>query len=368
MSAGRDIAPGTRLLVRRGRLMCLLLLIAVIVGAFGAMLIETHGLKQGERLDAGAVLRIVGSRVPLVGRAIDVSDIHRNDVRRVLNLRLPRVLLAVVVGAGLAVAGAVMQSFFQNPMAEPYLLGSASGAALGAAVAFTMGLVTAGARSVLGLGAQSWFAFCGAVGVTFLVYALARRGGRTNTAVLLLTGIAVGTFAGGLAYLIMFLSAEQHIAQILAWVMGTLNNRGWNEFMVAAGATVVGVAVVRVFARDLNVMLLGAETAQHLGVHVERTRLVLLVIASLLTAVAVAAVGILGFVGLVVPHVMRLVVGPDHRTLIPASVLGGALLVLGADAAVKAVFAERVPLGVLTMLVGCPFFVLLLTRREKTFI
>jgi iron complex transport system permease protein len=138
--------------------------------------------------------------------------------------------------------------------------------------------------------------------------------------------------------------------------------------MVAGGATVVGVALVRVFARDLNVMLMGAETAQHLGVHVERTRLVLLVIASLLTAVAVAAVGILGFVGLVVPHIMRLVVGPDHRTLIPASVLGGALLVLGTDAVVKAVFAEQVPLGVLTTLVGCPFFVLLLTRREKTFI
>ncbi|MBN1917367.1 MAG: iron ABC transporter permease [Verrucomicrobia bacterium] len=353
---------------RRGRLVCVVLLIAVIAAAFGVMLIETHGLTQAERLPAGTVLRIVASRVPLVGRVIDVGDVHKNDMRRVLDLRLPRVLLAVVVGAGLAVAGAVMQSFFQNPMASPYLLGAASGASLGAAIAFTTGLVTAGARSVLGLSVQSWFAFCGAVGVTFLVYALARRGGRTNTAVLLLTGIAVGTFAGGLAYLIMFLSEQQHIAQVLAWVMGTLDNRGWHEFAVAGCATVAGVGLVRVFARDLNVMLLGAETAQHLGVHVERTRLVLLVIASLLTAVAVAAVGILGFVGLVVPHIMRLVVGPDHRTLIPASVLGGALLVLGADAAVKGFFAEQVPLGVLTTLVGCPFFVALLMRREKTFI
>jgi iron complex transport system permease protein len=367
MGSGRERAAGARDLAR-GRVICAVLLAAAIAAAFGAMLIETHGLPAGERLSAGTVFRIVVSRVPLVGRAVELGDVHENDIRRVLDLRLPRVLLAIVVGAGLAVAGAVMQSFFQNPMASPYLLGAASGASLGAAIAFTAGLVTAGARGVLGLSLQSWFAFCGAVGVTFVVYALARRGGRTNTAVLLLTGIAVGTFAGGLAYLIMFLSGRQEIGQVLAWVMGSLGNRGWHEFLVAGCATVVGVAVVRVFARDLNVMLMGSETAQHLGVAVERTRLVLLVIASLLTAVAVAAVGILGFVGLVVPHIMRLVVGPDHRTLIPASVLGGALLVLGADAAVKGLFAEQVPLGVLTTLVGCPFFVVLLTRREKTFI
>jgi len=232
----------------------------------------------------------------------------------------------------------------------------------------TTGLAASAAHTLLGLSAQSVLAFIGALGVTFLVYALSRRGGKTNTTLLLLTGIAVGTFAGALAYLLMFLASTATVGQVLAWVMGRLQNRGWNELVIAGPAAVAGIAFVRFYARDLNVMLMGAESAQHLGVHVERTRLVLLVVSSLLTAVAVAAVGIVGFVGLVVPHVMRLVVGPDHRSLIPASILGGALLVLGADVAVKTLTHEQVPLGVLTTLVGCPFFILLLTRREKTFI
>ena len=355
--------PRTRAVRRRHRLIFAALLVAVCAVALGAILLEPSDVPASQRLSAVTVLRIIA-----VGWAVEQSDIHDYDVHRVLYLRLPRVLLAITVGAGLAVAGAIMQSFFQNPMASPYLLGAASGASLGAAIAFTTGLVTAGARSVLGMSMQSCLAFCGAVGVTFLVYGLARRGGRTNTAVLLLTGVAVGTFAGGLTYLVMFMFSPEDIDQLVQWLMGTLDNRGWHECLVAGFTTIAGVAVVRVFARDLNVMLMGTETAQHLGVHVERTRLVLLVIASLLTAVAVAAVGILGFVGLVVPHIMRLVVGPDHRVLIPASVLGGALLVLGADVVVKGVFAEQVPLGILTTLVGCPFFILLLTRREKTFI
>jgi iron complex transport system permease protein len=352
----------------RSLLVCVVLLVVLIVAAFGAIMIEAPTTPKELRLSPGQVLRVIASRLPLVGGAVDASDVDDSLAWPVLHLRLPRVLLAIAVGAALAVAGAVMQSFFQNPMASPYILGVASGASLGVAVAFTTGLGAAAGVSAVGLSAPSVLAFIGAVGVTFLVYALSRRGGRTNTTLLLLTGIAVGTFVGALAYLLMFLSSTQTIGQVLAWVMGGIKDRSWNELAVAGPVTVVGVVFVRFFARDLNVMLMGAETAQHLGVHVERTRLVLLVVSSLLTAVAVAAVGILGFVGLVVPHVMRLLVGPDHRALLPASVLGGALLVVGADAAVKAVFHEQVPLGVLTTLVGCPFFILLLARREKTFI
>jgi iron complex transport system permease protein len=339
----------------RYRLVCLGLLVAVIAAAFASVLIEQPDIPKEARLSAGTVLRIIASRLPLVGRAVDVSDIDPVHVERVLALRVPRVLLAV--------AGAVMQSFFQNPMASPYILGIASGASLGATVAFATGL-----GAIAGQSGQSVLAFAGAVGVMFLVYALAHRGGRVNTTLLLLTGIAVGTFAGAVSYLIMFLYTEQTIGQVLLWVMGTLTNRGWRELAVVAPVAVAGAAFVRLYARDLNVMLMGPETAQHLGVHVERTRLVLLVVSSLLTAVAVAAVGIIGFVGLVVPHLMRLVVGPDHRALIPASLLGGALLLLGADAVARALPHESVPLGVLTTLVGCPFFIFLLTRREKTFI
>jgi len=347
----------------RNRLICLVLLLALIAAAFGAVLMEPPDVPKEARLSAAKVFRIIASRVPRVGRAVDVSDVHKQDLDRVLSLRVPRVLLAIVVGAALAVAGAVMQSFFQNPMASPYILGVASGASLGATVALSAGL-----GGIAGQSGPSACAFAGAVGVTFLVYVLSRRGGRVNTTLLLLTGIAVGTFVGALAFMLMFLFTEQTIGQVLRWVMGTLSNRGWGELAVAAPIAILGVAFVRFYARDLNVMLMGAESAQHLGVHVERTRLVLLVVSSLLTAVAVAAVGIIGFVGLVVPHLMRLIVGPDHRSLIPASVLGGALLLLGADAVARSLPHESVPLGVLTTLVGCPFFIILLTRREKTFI
>jgi iron complex transport system permease protein len=349
--------------MHRHRLVCAGLLVVLVAAALGSIVAEDTALPKDERLSAGGALRIIASRVPLLGRAVDVSEFAEHDFVLVLQLRVPRVLLAIVVGAALAAAGAVMQSFFQNPMASPYILGVASGASLGATVAFAAGL-----GGIAGMSGVSVCAFAGAVGVTFLVYALSRRGGRVNTTLLLLTGIAVGTLAGAISYLLMFLCTQQTIGQVLHWVMGTLSNRGWRELAVAGPVAIAGAVFVRLYARDLNVMLMGAETAQHLGVHVERTRLVLLVVSSLLTAVAVAAVGIIGFVGLVVPHLMRLVVGPDHRALIPASLLGGALLVLGADAAVKSLFHESVPLGVLTTLVGCPFFILLLTRREKTFI
>lgn len=352
----------------RSVLVCLALLVVLLAAAFGALLIEAPTTPKELRLSPGQVARVIGSSLPLVGRFVDASDVDGSLAWPVLHLRVPRVLLAIAVGAALAVAGAVMQSFFQNPMASPYILGVASGASLGVAVAFTTGLATATGITAIGLSAPSVLAFIGAVGVTFLVYALSRRGGRTNTTLLLLTGIAVGTFVGALAYLLMFLSSTQTVGQVLAWVMGSIKDRSWNELAVTGPVTVAGIVFVHCYARDLNVMLMGAETAQHLGVHVERTRLVLLVVSSLLTAVAVAAVGIIGFVGLVVPHVMRLLVGPDHRALLPASILGGALLVVGADAAVKGIFHEQVPLGVLTTLVGCPFFILLLARREKTFI
>ena len=309
----------------------------------------------------------------------EVPGWQRTIVR---DIRLPRTLLALIVGAALSVVGAVMQGFFQNPMAGPYLVGVSSGASLGATVAILFGLdicfvhwaarLPAWAAPLLG-----WFfklagthatpisAFVGALVVTFVVYTLARVGGKTPTATLLLTGIAVGTLASSIASFLMML--KQHsMAEVVVWLMGGLAGRGWPELKLVLPYFVVCVAVLAVFARDLNVMLTGDETAYHLGINVERVKLLLLAFSSLLAAAAVAVSGVIGFVGLVVPHITRLIVGPDHTRLLPATVLTGAVLLTAADVAARKILpGSEVPIGIVTTFVGCPFFIFLLWRTKR---
>ncbi len=279
----------------------------------------------------------------------------------VRNIRLPRLLLAIIVGAGLSLVGAVMQGFFQNPMAGPYLVGVSSGAQLGATVAILFGWDW----WFMGLSATPLFAFAGALGVTFFVYAVASVGGRAHTATLLLTGIAVGTFASAVSSFLMLLK-QQGLAQVVMWLMGGLDGREWTEVKAVAPYFVVCTAVLFVFARDLNVMLTGDDTAHHLGIQVERVRLVLLVFSSLLAAACVAVTGVIAFVGLVVPHIGRQIVGPDHRRLFPAAALIGAVLLTAADVAARVILpGSEVRIGIVTTLLGCPFFVYLLWRAKR---
>jgi ABC-type Fe3+-siderophore transport system permease subunit len=288
-------------------------------------------------------------------------------------IRVPRLILALLVGASLAAAGAVMQCFFQNPMASPYIVGVSSGAALGATVAFAfdinvrLGGHAGGFVSFLADQPVALLAFAGGLGVTFIVYLLSRRGGRIHLPTLLLTGIALGTLALALAWFVLFLRRPYDYEGIIFWLMGSFNGKGWSRVAMVFPYVVIGIAFISIFARDLNVMLLGEETAQHLGVHVERVKLLLLIASTILAAACVAAVGVIGFVGLVVPHLMRLLVGPDHRRLIPACLLGGGLLLILADDAARILFREMIPIGVITSMLGCPFFLYLLTRKEKRF-
>jgi len=337
-----------------------------------------------------AVLAMVG--VAAVSLAVGAADLSVGEAVRALlgregvppshvvivqRIRVPRTLLALLVGAGLSVVGAVMQGFFQNPMAGPYLIGVSSGASLGATVAILFGLDTwlaACAKkapawsgwifNLSGVHATPVFAFVGALAVTFVVYSLARVGGKTPTATLLLTGIAVGTLASSIASFLMIL--KQHsMAEVVVWLMGGLSGRGQAELKLLLPYFVVCVGVLSVFARDLNVMLTGDETAYHLGINVERVKLVLLVFASLLAAAVVSVSGVIGFVGLVVPHMTRLIVGPDHRRLIPATLFIGAALLTAADIAARKILpGSEVPIGIVTTFVGCPFFIYLLWRTK----
>jgi len=275
----------------------------------------------------------------------------------VLDLRLPRVLTAVVVGVGLAVAGATFQGLLRNPLADPYVLGTASGAALGAAIAVLIPVRAV----VLEFGLLNALAFVGALGAVVVVWVLGRGGAFAPLTGLLLTGYAVGSLlAAGLA-LTMYLSGA-NLRQIVAFLLGGLEGSSWSRLAVAAPLIVGGTIAIAARARVLDGLLLGEETAAHLGVNVRRERAILLGFGSLVTAAAVAVSGLVGFVGLVAPHVVRLLVGPSARLVVPLAAIGGALLLVLADLGAR--LAGEVPVGVVTALIGAPFFIALLRRAR----
>ena len=288
------------------------------------------------------------------------SDDVGNEIVR--NLRLPQVILAILVGAALAQSGAAMQGFFQNPMADPFIIGISSGAALGATLAVFLSLDI----WVAGVNAVAGFAFVGAVVVTFIVYVLSVRGGGVPVTTVLLTGIAVGSLAPAVTSFLM-ITGSHDLHRILYWLMGSLTARRWDHVQMVWPQILAGVVLLQLFSRDLNLILQGEENAKYLGVDVERVKKILLLLSAMLAAAAVSVSGIIGFVGLIVPHVMRLLVGPDHRKLFPASLLGGAILLVWADVLARNLVAPaEVPIGIITSLLGCPFFLLLLSRRRAT--
>jgi len=282
-----------------------------------------------------------------------VRSTHQTIVMRV---RLPRILLAGVVGFALAAAGTVMQGFFRNPMADPSIIGVSSGAAAGA-VAFLVVPVAI----PFGLGLQG-AAFVGALLAAFGVYAIATEGGRTPIATLLLAGVAIQAFLGAvIAYL--QLHSGDGLRQVVHWLMGHLGNAGWDDVTVTLLLVPLLFGILLAYARDLNVLLLGEEAAHGLGVEVERTKRILLSVSAVLTAAAVAVSGVIGFVGLIVPHMVRLVVGPDHRVLLPAAALAGASFLVLTDTIARA-GATEIPVGIVTAALGAPFFLYLLRSRE----
>jgi iron complex transport system permease protein len=275
-------------------------------------------------------------------------------------IRFPRVAMSVLVGAALAVAGAVMQAIFGNPLAESGVVGVSSGAALGAAVSISTGITLLGVFGTAGL------AFVGGVLATVLVYSMARSHGRTEVVTLLLTGIAVNAFAGaGLAF-VLFAGDAAAREQIIFWQLGSLNGSRWSEVAVVAGLSAAGIVASILMAGRYDLLALGERTAHHLGVRVERLRIVSIIVVAALTGAAVAYAGIISFVGLVVPHTMRMLLGPSHRRLIVASALGGAVLLLFADLLARTIVGgAELPIGLLTSLIGGPFFFVLLRRARS---
>jgi len=282
-----------------------------------------------------------------------VDPTHAAIVR---TIRLPRILLAALVGTALAAAGTVMQGFFRNPMADPSIVGVSSGAAVGAVAAIVLPFALP-----FGLGLQA-AAFLGGLAAGFAVYLIATRDGRTPTATLLLVGVAVQTLLSAVVSTMILFSGKS-MRRVVFWLMGHLKNAGWDEVAVAAVVVPPLVVGLLAYARDLNVLLLGEVDAGALGVEVERSKRALLAISSVLTGAAVAVTGVIGFVGLIVPHGVRLLVGPDHRVLLPTSALAGGSFLVAADTVARSGTVE-LPVGVVTAAAGAPFFLYLLRTRE----
>lgn len=275
-----------------------------------------------------------------------------------LDIRLPRILTSLSVGFGLAMAGAVFQGLLLNPLADPFTLGVSSGAAFGAALALLLGVSLFGPATLLVL------AFLGAGCTLLAVLALAGRDGEFSPGSLILAGVIVSAILSAGISFIKYL-ADERVSVIVFWLMGSFVGRTWNDVALTGPAALSGLAACLFFARDLNVMSLGARPARSLGVDTGTVRVILLVAASLVSAVCVAVSGVIGFVGLIVPHLMRHLVGPDNRWLLPASGLGGAILLLLADTGSRALLPHEVPIGVLTALIGGPVFCWIFARSRR---
>jgi len=306
-------------------------------------------------------LKIISSRIPFIKQFVNIEQMKTSSILIVLNIRLPRIILAGIVGIALATSGVVFQAIFKNPMADPYILGISSGAAFGATLVIIFGI----SFSFLGLSMISIGAFLGAMGTTFLVYNIARLNNRTPVITLLLSGIAISFFLSAFINLLMTMNNDQ-VEKIVFWTMGSVSSASWKSVAISIIPVVSGVSIFVFFSKELNVILMGEETAQNLGIDVETIRKLLLGVASIVSAAVVAVSGIIGFVGLIVPHAMRMIVGPDHKRLFPYTIISGAIFMIIADTISRiALNPTEIPIGVITSLIGAPYFIFLLVKNKK---
>ncbi|RCX20110.1 iron complex transport system permease protein [Anaerobacterium chartisolvens] len=306
-------------------------------------------------------MRIMLHSIPLAGGLIPSGDIDTAYSMIVLNIRLPRIILSALVGAGLSVVGAVLQGMFKNPMADPYVLGISSGASLGASIAIALGLEYA----FLGVGIITVFAFIGSVLTMICVYSIARVEGRVPSTTLLLAGIAFGFMLSSLVSIMMIFNRKQ-VERIVFWIMGSVSAASWNQVAILFPIVFAGIVVITAFARDLNIMSTGEEAAKSLGVEVEGVKKCLLLVCSVIVAACVSVSGIIGFVGLIIPHAVRLVTGSDHRGLLPLSAVVGAGFMVACDTIARnAVPPVEIPVGAITSIFGAPYFIHLLYKNKK---
>lgn len=308
-------------------------------------------------------IRAVISKIPVLKNIIDTSKINESHQIIIIGIRLPRVVLAALIGAALSVAGTSFQGLFKNSLADPYVIGSSSGGALGAALA----IVLKSKLSIPGFGIVSLFAFSGALLTTYVVYILGKIGGKLSVTSIILAGTAMNSMLSAALSLILLFNKEQ-MHEIVMWTMGSFSAASWEQIKIVAVGIIAGILVIFGCSKDLNLMMLGEEQAEHLGVNTGLLKKIILLSGSFITGLAVSVSGVVGFVGMFIPHISRLIFGPDNRIVIPFSLLFGAMFLMAADAASRTLISPaEIPVGILTAIVGGPFFIYLLIKNKRKF-
>ncbi|MGI9319029.1 MAG: FecCD family ABC transporter permease [bacterium] len=332
--------------------------LGVFVGVISLWSLKSGAITTGIRETVYAIAYMIGV----------VQDSSSERMATIIaQIRLPRLLLGLLVGSGLALCGAVMQALFRNPMADPGLLGVSSGAAFGAVLTIVLGIsLMPGIFALLGEWLLLTMAFVGSLVSLLLVYRLARFNNRTDIPTMLLAGVAMNAITGSLIGLLSYIADDAELRDLIFWSLGSLEVTDWNKLLAAALVILPACAAMLAYGGALNANLLGESEARHLGFDIERIKTRLIILVSLVVGVIVAMSGIIGFVGLVVPHLLRLIIGPDHRLLLPASALFGAGLLVTADIVARtAVAPAEVPIGIITAVLGGPLFLWLLIRHKR---
>ncbi len=304
---------------------------------------------------------IITSYIPGLNHFVDNEIINPQNAKIISQIRIPRILLSVFVGIALASAGVIFQGIFRNPMADPYIIGVSAGASLGA----TLGIILVWQIRLLSFSAASIFAFGGAVGVTFIVYNISRIRNKISVVTLLLAGVALSALISSINSFILIFRTHD-LAKVIFWLMGGFTSASWQQFYMITPIIVLLIIVSSFFMKDLNLISLGDERASQMGVQTDSIKKLLLILASLIAAAAVSVSGVIGFVGLITPHIIRLIVGPDHKTLFPTTAVAGGIVLLFSDTIARTVLAPReIPVGIVTSIIGVPFFIYLLLKSKK---
>ncbi len=323
-----------------------------------ATIIAATGLGYISIPPSSVIQTILGSLTGIISGTSSASDQTFSVI--IMDVRLPRILTAALVGGGLALAGGVFQAILLNPLADPYTLGISSGAAFGASTAFILSIL--GVAIPVSLSVPV-FAFIGAIGTLYAVFFLSAGDAKLSSNTLILSGVIVAAILSAAIGFIKYM-ADEEVNIIIFWLMGSFIGKSWQDVVLLLGILIPCLIFSCYFARDLNIMALGGTTADTLGVDSAKIRRQLLVSASLVTAICVAVSGVIGFIGLIVPHMLRMLAGPDNRILLPASFFAGAILLLTADTITRAILPHEIPIGVLTALIGGPCFCYIFRKRQ----
>lgn len=330
-------------------LLLIYILLVIVATSLGAATIKPN-----------IVLETILSKIPFLGEHISDNVSETNKII-IFMVRMPRIIMASLVGVGLSVVGASFQSLFKNPMADPYVLGISSGAALGAALAIVLNIQSITAS----LSVVTISAFIGAIFTTIFVYNIAQVRGRVTTTNLLLAGCAVSFLMSSMISIIMVFNQEE-VNKIVFWMMGSFNASSWKNICIVAPVVLIGTIIIYFYYRDFNLMLTGEDNAKTLGSDTEKVKKLIVLISSMIIAVSVAFSGIIGFVGFLVPHMIRIIFGPNNKILIPFSAIGGAIFLLFSDTVARTIAAPaELPVGAVTALIGAPYFIYLLIKMKK---